>query len=1020
MKVRNKIEVPKAARIFTDREEPRKSFWKNYDYIKQHMQNDCDIRVLAYYGIGGIGKSTLLQKLISEMEVTLTESRVATFDFNIAQDSRTALEQLKNQLVTKYKFRFPLFELGLYKYAMKIGENMEAPEIKSLVEKSPFLNVVLDAMGVIPTVNVVPAFFKLADRGMTYLRNVVNKHKQDLTQIEYKDPAALYEYLTCLFAKDLTDNLKETTVPLVIMFDTYERLVNEMTAVGEPLNNDLWIRGPEGLVQNIPNVLWVIAGREKLKWERFDADWKEAIESHILGNLTRNDATAFLHSAGIGDNLLRNELYDLTQGTPVYLDLCVDRFVALLEKGRVPVINDFGNDVYSLIEHFARYMDDNKKDIVYLLSCLRQWNDVMLVEVAQQVLPGFSLTTYEKVKDFSFVNETDENTYSIHQTVGEALYQNCPSIVKTKTEKCAIEFCKKAMQNSSVFSTDYLYYLQWLMKYTLSIYDDDDQLRKFYENNIKKPLDKLSVAGQFSAVNRIFSPFLERAEKTNNVKLYASALNSFSYFLSNAGNYQYASEMSAKALAALKSIYDETDLNVLEAQLSYANRLEKECCYQEAYEIIMRAYRISENLLGNNHPRTLAIMNNLGILLTDMGKYIEALDIYDEIFDKLLHTENEYKSEGLKNDDNLNCTVNKGAHFDKYISVINNAANTLCCLEFYEDALTLYRIVLDDYSDKFGDDHPNTIQAMRNYAITLSDLEQYDLAIPMLAKALEKSRITVGENHPDTIGIMNNLASAISSNDLVEDAIPIQRDVISKYKTILGENHRDTITAINSLAKLFFSLKNYEKALQLGKQVLEKRNLLLGENHPDTVNSLHDIANFYSASGYKDKALDCFEKALEKKKNLLGENHPDTIYAINDLAWHYHINKEPEKGLPYARAVDDKINTKNFNNKMAIINCWDTLAWLLLDIEKYQEACEVAKRAVNYAEKLYPQRKRFLADRYFVAGIALEKCHNYQDALVNMQKAYEIRKGYMKEDNNELIDTEKHLVVIKDALKANP
>jgi len=130
---------------------------------------------------------------------------------------------------------------------------------------------------------------------------------------------------------------------LVIFLDTYEKLVNGMLSVGESLNNDRWIRG---LILNIPNVLWVIAGREKLKWEAFDSAWSKALEQHLLGSLTQNDSTQFMQSAGITDPALLEGLYQLTDGTPVYLDLCADRYDHLKQK-RI----SFGLETFGQNEH---------------------------------------------------------------------------------------------------------------------------------------------------------------------------------------------------------------------------------------------------------------------------------------------------------------------------------------------------------------------------------------------------------------------------------------------------------------------------------------------------------------------------------------------------------------------------------------------------------------------------------------------------------------------------------------------
>ena len=48
--------------IFADRVEPRKAFWSAYYSVDKD-----DIRVINYYGVGGIGKTTLLKKIAEEV-----------------------------------------------------------------------------------------------------------------------------------------------------------------------------------------------------------------------------------------------------------------------------------------------------------------------------------------------------------------------------------------------------------------------------------------------------------------------------------------------------------------------------------------------------------------------------------------------------------------------------------------------------------------------------------------------------------------------------------------------------------------------------------------------------------------------------------------------------------------------------------------------------------------------------------------------------------------------------------------
>ena len=79
--------------------------------------------------------------------------------------------------------------------------------------------------------------------------------------------------------------MEESQKPFVIFLDTYEELVNELLP-GNPLQNDLWLRDIKtGIIPRVPYVLWVIAGREKLKWESFFAGLMMNAESFCINSV---------------------------------------------------------------------------------------------------------------------------------------------------------------------------------------------------------------------------------------------------------------------------------------------------------------------------------------------------------------------------------------------------------------------------------------------------------------------------------------------------------------------------------------------------------------------------------------------------------------------------------------------------------------------------------------------------------------------------------------------------------------
>lgn len=116
MKVRSDNNDFLAKKRFIGRKNAKDFFWDNYKLCK------CDsskIRVINFCGVGGIGKSALIYNLIEEMETASKPIKFAYFDFSIKQDICSVLCYIKNQLISKYGFEFPLFELGLYIYNKK-------------------------------------------------------------------------------------------------------------------------------------------------------------------------------------------------------------------------------------------------------------------------------------------------------------------------------------------------------------------------------------------------------------------------------------------------------------------------------------------------------------------------------------------------------------------------------------------------------------------------------------------------------------------------------------------------------------------------------------------------------------------------------------------------------------------------------------------------------------------------------------------------------------------------------------
>lgn len=844
MKVKSKRASSQASKVFTDREEPRKSFWKNYDFMCDCMKNDDgEIKVLAYYGIGGIGKSSLLNKLMLEMEERLENPVYVSFDFDIKQDCRGVLESMKNMLANKYQFSFPLFDMGLYLYAQKIGENVESPEIKGLVSKSPTLDLILSITSELPVIGFTSKMLGIADKAGAYLANLVSSHKKELYAIESKEPTELYQFLPYLFAQDLADNLVKQKDPLVVFFDTYEQLVNEM-AMGNSLNKDLWIRGENGLIQNIPNVLWVIAGREKLKWNA--TDWGESLEQHILGTLSPIDAENFLENAGIGDGKLRGELYQLTKGTPVYLDLCVDRYFSLKDEGVIPSIEQFGDNEQTLIERFVRYMDDAKKEMVYFLSCLDSWTDEMIYGTGNTVLSGsFNMVTYQNVKGLSFISESEDNEYTMHQIVRKVLYENCPEILKKRAIDTVLTYCEDKLKNCNVYSAEFETYLNWTIECAMKSLSDEE-MEAYFTEHLWEYCEQLIRVGRFDSayigIDKLYQYVSDKSEST----LAAMTEYDRGRILVAEGKY----DESEKALKTAAERYllrvGALDDRYLEAVRQLAHCVYCLGRYQEAADQTKMVYETYVQKYGENDKRPARVLSEHSWYLSRLKRYHTALEEAEKSHHIL---------QGLVEETD-----------QAYLDSLRSLANAYFVQKRYEEALQSFQKVEELTKRKYGENNLRTLTSDNNLAIILSQMGRQEEAMKLRVEVLEKRKELLGTDHPETLIAQYNLADALADEKRYEEAVTMVQEVWEKRKTILGEEHPETIKALRRLKNYLAHTEQWEEQFEYNRIYYNYLRENQGEGAAETLAVLNTMTKILRRLHRDEEAEELKQKYLILKK----------------------------------------------------------------------------------------------------------------------------------------------------------
>lgn len=910
---------PSATKEFTDRTEPRRAFWDRYTKMVSEGST-----IISFYGAGGVGKTALLKKIEDEIkyrdERTGKECKYIKYDFSIGTDMREVLKSFKFQL-SAYGCKFPMFDVGNYYYSLKLGQDAKLPQEPTAIEQIPwvktlkknlskatmltgnamsmfnatkivfkatteikgehwldiFLKLTLNGLGTfMPIVRTITTLMSVADMFLgDYLKNkgiLDEDHKTIRAELnarcQDRDPIAIYEYLPTLFAMDVTDWMQETKNRLVVFLDNYESLVNSTTtnlATTEQLKRrDLWLRGSDGLMFMIPDTLWTIAGRNKLLWEGELAD---ELEQHLIQSLSPNDSDWFLQKAGITNENLRGELVKLTEGYPIFLDLCVDVYFEYKRyHNDEPTIEEFGKKREEVVRRIFLYLnaagDDIAKDMLEFLCVLNFWTDEIAINVGGAILPSFSRNTYNRIKNFTFIQSKrvdNENipftAFQFDKTIQSLLIPDCDEKLIEDIKNAVDKYFKDMFTDKKIFNAKEIFYLKLWTNFIVRFANDAEKILEQYKDIFSKKVSLLINNAQFDAAEEILKIFMAKLDslKANDTLLYTHFEIDLGWLKRTQGRYKEACYITNSAYNKRKRFLGEENMDTVEAMHKLAIALNDMSFYNGALKLREKVLTLRKKYLGEKNSDTILAINNLAVSLNSLARHEEAAKLQKKALTL------SKKVNGNKNPDT--------------IMIMNNLAISLNNLGNHDEAIKLLKENLTLCKEILGDEHPNTFAAMNNLALSLNNIGRHDEAIEIQKENLTLCKEILGENHPNTIAAMNNLALSLNNLGRYAEAAKIQKKILTLSKKILGDERLNTIVIMINLSITLDKLENYAQAAKLQKKAVTLCKKLFGENHPYTIVAMNNLIVSLNGLNHQDEAENIQKQISNLSQKEIQENN---------------------------------------------------------------------------------------------------------------------------------------------------
>ena len=409
---------------FTDRDAPRSFFKKTLDNLQD---NRFEYQVINFYGMGGIGKTALINEIKKDLK-DYYENVVFSYadfsDFKCQNPATLLLELTKMFDCTEIPFYHFSFAYAIY--FQKANKDLIYKQEKHEIINTD-LGLVAEFFSIIDGLGILGLIPGMVNRiyDLSYNKIHLNKElKEDLQQLELLETTKIETLLPAFFAYDIKEYLKNnSTKDIVIFLDTYEALWANGTCGLDRISKDSFIRE---LISHLPGILFVICSREKLDWISIDPDWNKALIPYQIEKFTPDIAEEFLVKCNIMESDIRQHMINISMGLPYHLNLLVDTYAEIKNLNLAPKIELFATDSTKILQCFFKYLRQDEIATIEILSIARFYNFELFNHLISKFSTGYPITLFDEFNKCTYVHSSGQGIYHLHEIMRKEIFDVIP------------------------------------------------------------------------------------------------------------------------------------------------------------------------------------------------------------------------------------------------------------------------------------------------------------------------------------------------------------------------------------------------------------------------------------------------------------------------------------------------------------------------------------------------------------------------------------------------------------------
>jgi tetratricopeptide (TPR) repeat protein len=408
----------------------------------------------------------------------------------------------------------------------------------------------------------------------------------------------------------------------------------------------------------------------------------------------------------------------------------------------------------------------------------------------------------------------------------------------------------------------------------------------------------------------------------------------------------------------------------------------------EAADFWKRSLAIYESLFGDDCPKLIPLLTNLGEYARELANYGESESLHERALSLWRKDPNQESEEGS---DTALATIH------------NNLGELYRATGRYDKAESSYKTAVS-ILERLPDEQLRLASVLNNLSELYHVQGQRIPAKQFCARSLEIRERLLDPKDPSLVPGLINMSNRLRSDGHWTESEEYLKRALSICERTLGSKHPHFSTVLNNLGALYNRMGKYDDAENFYNRSLEIEREIYGEYHPSTALRLSNLASFYQNTQRPGEAKQLLERAIQIREEILGPDHPDTIVGFTKLAYVLLDLKDYEPALQICEKQLGILEGKFGSEHLGLAPTIEALASTYKHMGNVKKSLKLFQRALGIRMRKEGRSNTRIALCLNNIGVLYEDLGEYKRASQFYKQALEMYEKYLGEDHPDTIN----------------